>query len=143
MPVVESSGKMPAAEVPAPQAATDATTTHSTAEVSAAHASTSMTGSAATARSRVGRDGGASQRRGNNNDCNSVQHKFLHGCCLLLFQITQHVARGLPQRNRAISGSFDVFTALRSVCSILRQLSPACGNRSCLRRPSASHNFSK
>src|SRR3989454_2200014 len=32
---------------------------------------------------------------------------------------------------------------LTSICSILRPLSPACGNQSCLRRPSALRNFSK
>jgi hypothetical protein len=88
--VVEPTGKTPAAEVPATQAATDATATHGTAGVSARHASAPMTGSAATARSGVGRDGGTSQCRG--NDCNSVQHKFLHGRYLFLFQMTQHVA---------------------------------------------------
>jgi len=75
--VVESTGKP--AEVPAARAATYATATHATADVSAARASTPMTGSAATERGGVGRDYGTSQCRGNNKDCNSVQHKFLHG----------------------------------------------------------------
>jgi hypothetical protein len=47
-----------------------------------------MTASAATARNGVGRDGGTSQCRGNNDDRNSVRHKFLHGRYLFLSKMT-------------------------------------------------------
>src|SRR5262245_24048290 len=107
--VLESTGEVSAAqaatdatathgatEMPAANAPTDAGTKvhthHRTAGQSAPHASAPNTDSAASARSGVGRHCGTSQCRRNNNDCNSVQHKFLHGCYLLLFQITQHVA---------------------------------------------------
>jgi hypothetical protein len=106
--VLESAGEASAAEVSAAQAATEATATHgtaevpaakapthapaevatTTAEVPAAHASAPMTASAATARNGVGRDGGTSQCRGNNDDRNSVRHKFLHGRYLFLSQMT-------------------------------------------------------
>src|SRR5262249_30750109 len=63
--VRESTGEAIAAEASAAQAATDATAPHGTDEVRAAkapaHASAPMTGSAATARSGVGRDSGTSQ----------------------------------------------------------------------------------
>jgi hypothetical protein len=62
----------------------EVTTTHRN-EVSAAHASAPMTGSAATARNGVGRHGGTSQCRGNNDDCKSVQDRFPHGRYLSLF----------------------------------------------------------
>jgi hypothetical protein len=90
-----------------------------------------MTASAATERNGVGRDGGTSQCRGNNDDRNSVQHGFPHGRYPSLFQMTRRCRcvaciSGIERCREA-----HVFTALRSVCLILRQLSPACGNRSC------------
>jgi hypothetical protein len=66
-----------ATEVSAAHATADVTSTHATAPVTAAAATTACCG--------VGRDSGASQRRGHNDNCDSLHHgflRFLHVSCL-------------------------------------------------------------
>jgi hypothetical protein len=123
--VLELTGEASTAEVPPAETPThvpaEVTTTHRTAEVSAAH-SAPMTGSAATARNGVGRDGGTSQCRGNDDDRKSVQHRFRHGGYLLA---ARSASAELSDARKSM-----YLPTLRSVCSVLRQLSPTCGNLS-------------
>jgi hypothetical protein len=112
-PPTEVSAAHPSAEMSAAHSPAEMSTAHSPAEMSAAHAAAPVTtASAATPRERVGRNRGASQCNGNNDDRYPVQRKLLHDGYLSVRDDCLHL-----------------FRAAADTCLILWRLSPACGDR--------------
>src|SRR5262245_6629220 len=77
-PADVSNTKSPA-DVPTAKSPADMSATQASAEVTSANSTASMTAATTTPRQCVGCDAGHSQRQGDGDDCDSVQHEFLHG----------------------------------------------------------------
>jgi hypothetical protein len=124
-----ASAKMSAAEVSAAHGATEVTAaadTHGAAEVAATTAAVSA--ATATSCKRVGRDGGASQRRRNSDDRDPVQYCSHVRCLSVRDGFRDRPTR--PPAARSIDvAELHLFAVGGAVCPILWQLAPGCGDR--------------